>query len=79
MVELENAVKNICIENSPDDHQYIIELQQKRWEMDNYLTGLKLELQSKEKIKLQELKNRLNLSLIANGYETIDENIEVQQ
>lgn len=77
MIELTNAVKNICLNPEPEDHVLIFELQGKKWEIDGRLEQLKLKHEHETDLQLRELKNKINISLIENGYETIDESIEV--
>ena len=79
MVELTTAVKNICLSCQKEDHILIFDLHSKTLELESKLDLLKLELQSQENIKHIELKNALNITLVRNGYETIEENIEVQK
>ena len=79
MVELTQAVKNICLSPEAEDHILIFDLHSKTLELESKLDLLKLELQSQENIKHLELKNSLNITLVRNGYETIEESIEVQK
>ena len=78
MIELTNAVKNICLNPSPEDHELIFELQGRKWEIDSRLSELKLRIEHQTTIQLRDLKNQLNISLVNNGYETIDENIAME-
>ncbi len=71
--ELEQAVKNICLNPNVDDHEYILALQGKRWELDTVLEKVNLEIKSREKLKIEELKNLLNKQIVASGYE-LDQN-----
>ena len=79
MTELTQAVKNICLSPESEDHLLIFNLHSKSLELENRLDLLKLRLQSSENIKTKELKTELNKTLIENGYESIDENIEVSE
>ena len=79
MTELTQAVKNICLSPTAEDHLLIFNLHSKSIELENRLDLLKLRLQSEETIKHKELKTALNISLVENGFETIDENIEVSE
>lgn len=79
LTELTQAVKNICLNPTAEDHSLIFNLHSQTLELENRLDLLKLRLQSNENIKIQELKNQLNITLIENGYENIDETIEVSE
>ena len=77
MTELTQAVKNICLSPTVEDHQLIFNLHSKTLELENRLDLIKLRLKSQEDIKTKELKNTLNITLIENGYESIEETVEV--
>ena len=78
MVELTNAVKNICLNPTPEDHELIFELQGRKWEIDSRLEELKLKIEHDTTAQLRDLKNKLNIALVNKGYETIDETLEVE-
>lgn len=77
MIELTNAVKNICLNPTKEDHELIFELQGRKWEIDSRLEELKLKIEHDTTAQLRDLKNKLNIALVNKGYETIDETLEV--
>ena len=79
MIELTDAVKNICLNPTQQDHELIFELQGRKWDIDSRLNEIKLKIEHETTLQLRELKNKLNVSLVNNGYETIDENIDIKE
>ena len=78
MKELEQAIKNICLNPQTEDHELIFDLYKNKHDIDTRYKEIKANIKSKEKLALQQLQNALNISLIEHGYETIDTNIELK-
>ena len=78
MKELEQAIKNICLNPQTEDHELIFNLYGQKHDIDTRYKEIKANIKSKEKLALQQLQNALNISLIEHGYETIDTNIELK-
>ena len=79
MTELTTAIKNICLNPTPEDHELIFELYGKKHEIDTRYLEIQEKIKSQEKIILHELQNQLNIVLVNKGYETIDTNIELEK
>ena len=73
MVELLTATKNILkTQETPEIQIEILKLQAKQWELENILKKTEMNIKSNEKQQINELKSRVELELLKQGY-TLDE------
>ena len=73
LLEIENSTKHILNQNNPEFFMAALELYSKIFDIETRLEETKIRENTKKDIELQALKNKLNITLINNGYDTIDE------